>query len=404
MQQRIISILLTARSLFIILLVSLSGCGNRSKDKEAPGKPAEVVNQVKENTLTRISLTPEAENRLGIMTWKVELKDIPKILRIGGEVMVPPGQEVKVTAPAAGKVIGTADGYFPVAGSFIKKGQEVMRLIVIPPEASIISAREDVRVKQKEYEIVLAEAERAEKLLANKAISEKTYEATQARLANAEASLNAARGRLNLYEGTDPDAAADGLSVFILESPVNGVIQNINVTPQQTIAASTIMFEVSPIDRFWIRVPVYSGDLPKIDRSQKASISIMSDEAGSGPIYASPVQGPLRSDAVSASSDLYYEIDNKTGIFRSGQKVSVTLILKSTGQGLVVPYSSIIYDMYGGNWIYVKSEPLVYIRTRVEVSHVSDTLAVLTRGVAPGDEVVYEGAAELYGTEFGGGK
>jgi RND family efflux transporter MFP subunit len=357
---------------------------------------------VKENALTTIHLTPEAENRLGIRTWKVELKDIPKILRIGGEVMVPPGQEVKVTAPAAGTVTGTVDGHFPAAGSFIKKGQEVMRLIVMPPEASIISAREDVRVKQKEYEVVLAEAERAEKLLANKAISEKTYEATQARLANAEASLNAARGRLNLYEGTDPDAAAEGLSVFILESPVNGVIQNINVTPQQTIAASTIMFEVSPVDRFWIRVAVYSGDLPKIDRSRKVSVSIMSDESGS--IYADPVQGPLRSDAVSASSDLYYEIDNKTGIFRSGQKVSVTLILKSTGQGLIVPYSSIIYDMYGGNWIYVKSEPLVYTRTRIEVSHVSDTMAVLTRGVAPGDEVVYEGAAELYGTEFGGGK
>jgi cobalt-zinc-cadmium efflux system membrane fusion protein len=404
MCQIIISRKLTTLLLLIIFLIIFPECGSRNKDKEGQEKPAEVLNQVNENTLTRISLTPEAESRLGIKTWKVELRELPKIMRIGGEVIVPPGREVKVIAPAAGTVTGTTNGYFPDAGSFVKKGQEVMRLIVIPPETSIISAREDVRVKQKEYEVVLAEAERAEKLLANKAISEKAYEATRARLVNAEASLNAARGRLNLYEGKNPDTAVEGLSVFNLESPVNGVIQNINVSSQQTIAASTIMFEVSPIDIFWLRVPVYSGDLNKIDRGRKAIISIMSDETSLPAIYATPVRGPLRSDAASASSDLYYEIDNKNGTFRSGQKVSVTLILKSTENGLVVPYSSIIYDMYGGNWIYVKSGPLVYTRTRVEVSHVSDTLVVLTRGVKPGDEVVYEGAAELYGTEFGGGK
>jgi hypothetical protein len=60
--------------------------------------------------------------------------------------------------------------------------------------------------------------------------------------------------------------------------------------------------------------------------------------------------------------------------------------------------------MYGGSWIYVRSEPLVYTRKRVELSHVFDDLAVLQRGVLPGEDVVISGAAELYGTEFGGGK
>jgi hypothetical protein len=71
---------------------------------------------------------------------------------------------------------------------------------------------------------------------------------------------------------------------------------------------------------------------------------------------------------------------------------------------LVVPYSSIIYDIQGGTWVYVKSVPLVYIRTRVDLDHVSDSLAILTRGISPGDDVVCAGAAELFGTEFGIGK
>ena len=76
-----------------------------------------------------------------------------------------------------------------------------MRLVLIPPEMDIISAAEDVRVKQMEYEVALAEFKRAEKLLENKAISDKVFESTQARFTRAEASLKAARGRLEHLSG-----------------------------------------------------------------------------------------------------------------------------------------------------------------------------------------------------------
>ncbi len=392
------------RYLSLVLIFSFNGCSNRNPEGETAQKPAVVINQVKENTLTEVRLTPEAEIRLGIETRPVELKNMPKTLTVGGEIMSPPGQDVKVTSPVAGIVIGAQSGYFPVAGSFVKNGQEVMRLILIPPEMDIISAQEEVRVKQMEYDVVLAEAERAEHLLTTKAISEKAFEATRARLARSEASLTAARGRLNLYQGRDLDSVAMALSTYHVESPVNGVIQNMFVTRGQTISASYVMFEVTPMDRFWIRVPVYSGDVLNVDRNRKASISAMGKDDEAGLIHANPIHGPMRSDAGSASSDLYYEVDNKGGLFRAGQKVSVTLTLKSAEESLVVPYSSIIYDMYGGSWVYVKSDLQLYTRTRVELSHVSDTLAVLTRGVQPGDEVVCTGVAELYGTEFGGGK
>jgi cobalt-zinc-cadmium efflux system membrane fusion protein len=388
----------------LILLFYFSGCGNRKSGTGSVQKPAEVSNQVKENTLTTVRLSAEAENRLGIETRTAEIRTIPKTLILGGEVISPPGQEVKVTAPVAGMVSGTGGGYFPVAGSPVQKNQEILRLIVIPPEMDILSAEEDVRVKQMEYEVALAELIRAEKLLENKAISDKVFESTQARFARAEASLTAARGRLNLYQGKDIDSAAEILSTFTIESPVTGVIQNIEVTPGQLIASSVLLFEVSPLNRFWIRVPVYSGDLSSIDTGRKASVSTMGNKTTSGLLQADPIRGPLLSNAISASSYLYYEIDNRNGMLRSGQKVSVTLPLKSTGKNLAVPFSSIIYDIQGGTWVYVKSGPFVSIRTRVDLDHVSDSLAIIKLGISPGDEVVSAGAAELFGTEFGVGK
>jgi multidrug efflux pump subunit AcrA (membrane-fusion protein) len=194
------------------------------------------------------------------------------------------------------------------------------------------------------------------------------------------------------------------LSIYIIESPVSGIIQNINVTKGQSVSASAVLFEVSPIDRFWVRVPVYSGDLLKVDQKKEAYISVTGTGKEPVLVTAKPVIGPQRSDPSSVSSDLYYEVNNKEGMFRIGQKIMVMLTLKSTAENLVIPYSSIIYDMNGGNWVYVRSESSVYIRKRVELSHVNDGLAVLLRGVSPGEEVVFSGAAELYGTEFGGFK
>jgi membrane fusion protein, heavy metal efflux system len=46
----------------------------------------------------------------------------------------------------------------------------------------------------------------------------------------------------------------------------------------------------------------------------------------------------------------------------------------------------------------------VYSRQRVVVTDVSGPLAVLSQGPAEGMRVVTDGAAELFGVEFGAGK
>jgi hypothetical protein len=69
----------------------------------------------------------------------------------------------------------------------------------------------------------------------------------------------------------------------------------------------------------------------------------------------------------------------------------------------IVPYSAILYDAKGDTWVYANPEPLSYIRERVTVEYVQDGQAVLTDGPPEGTPVVTVGAAELYGTEFGGG-
>ena len=72
--------------------------------------------------------------------------------------------------------------------------------------------------------------------------------------------------------------------------------------------------------------------------------------------------------------------------------------------GLVVPKAALLHDAYGGTWVYVVREPQVYSRQRVVVTDISGPLAVLSQGPVEGMRVVTDGAAELFGVEFGAGK
>jgi cobalt-zinc-cadmium efflux system membrane fusion protein len=386
------------------LLFIFNTCGNRPPSAEKSQAPAKVKNAVEEATLSTITLSPEAEERLGIEVIRTEYRIVPQSLELGGEIVVIPGNRAQVAAPVAGTVLKSHSGVFPPAGKIVKKGEDILRLLMLPPEKEILGAQEEVTVREEEYAVAQAKADRAEKLFSSKAISEKAVEEIQAELARARAALKGAKGRLSLLSGEDPDLAAINLSTLVLESPFDGVLQRIFVAPSQTVPAATLLFEVAKINPLWVRVPIYVGDLTKIDKTKNASVKPLGTDLRSISFEANPVQGPPLSDAGSASADLFFEVTNENNLFRIGQKVKVSLLQKTAEKNLVVPESALLYDIYGGNWIYIKMAPHVYSRRRVEVSYIVNNIVVLSRGLKEGEEVVVSGVAEIFGTEFGVGK
>jgi RND family efflux transporter MFP subunit len=276
--------------------------------------------------------------------------------------------------------------------------------MLIPPEKEIIGAREEVEVRQKEFEVSQAKARRTAQLFAEKAASEKASQEAQAELAMAEAALNSAKAKLQLLNNTNLDSAAANLTTLGFASPVEGVLEGVFVAPGQSVPASTPLYEVASLHPVWVRVPVYAGDFASIDLSEPARVEAFGAAPGSIPRLAKPVEGPPLSHADAVTSDLYFELSNPDSVFWIDQKVGVTLTLRTVEDGLTAPYGAVLYDSQGGTWLYVRSGTNAYTRRRVEVHHVVGNIAVITRGLTAGEEVVVAGAAELFGTEFGVGK
>src|SRR6187431_1131896 len=69
---------------FLILLTALPAFA-----AEPANPPSKVENAVKEADLPLLKITPQAEQRLGVKTAKVELKKMPETRAYPGTVLIP---------------------------------------------------------------------------------------------------------------------------------------------------------------------------------------------------------------------------------------------------------------------------------------------------------------------------
>ncbi len=379
--------------------LTLPLAGACSSDRAAPPKadaPAHVDAPKTEAELTRVRLSPEAIKRLGIETAVVRIDTAAATRSLGGEVAVPEGRMVTVTAPVAG-TLTLAAGVQP--GARVTRGARLATLAPLSPSERDqgIEARRAVDAAQADAETARLRLQRLEQLLKDGAASLRSVEEARGQLQVAEAALNAAKQRLAAFRQGPVGAEGE----IAIAAPLDGVVQAISVAPGQTVAASAPLLQVAQVSTLWVRVPVFAGAADEIDATQAASVTRL---GGSGlPRVARRVTAPLRGDPTAASIDLYYELAAADQALRPGERVMVELPLKRAEQGLLVPEASVLYDIHGDAWVYEDLGGNAYARKRVQIDRHAGGFAVVARGIEPGAKVVTAGAAELFGTEFGAG-
>lgn len=389
-----------SRAFVAVIASALAGCGSTSAPapKSNPVPAAKVDNRVKESDLTRVTLSPEAEKRLGIELVAVSERSLAHQLQIAGEVVAIPGKALIVTAPTSGTVALASKGL--AVGQTVRRGQTIFRLTpMLAPQRDLKTTYEaDVQSAKARLDAAKQQLDRAQQLLRDMAGSQRNVEAATQEFGQAKAAYDAAQDRLQRL-GTHPlDADVD----MPVAAPSDGMLRQILAAEGQNVSAGAALFEVVNFDSVWLRVPVYSGDLKELGAASTVAVR---DIDGSGPpMEGRRVNAPPTADPLAVTSDLYYELTNAGGQLRPGQRLSVTLPIKTSARkGLAVPASAILYDVHGGAWVYVNTGARIYRRQRVELLETVRDAAFVSRGVTPGDKVVSQGAIELFGTEFGAG-
>lgn len=331
------------RYLLIIAPLGLAAGCNRPSASEAKPPPPAQVKTVKEESLATLTLTPEAEKRLGITVAAVEKRKMQRTRTLPGEVILP------LAGTNGQSIYGLLPSVTPT---------ELIRLAELQADADaqILTAR----VQLEAAKVTLS---RAETLLSSKAGSVRAVDDARAQVALAEANLKAAENRRRL-----------------LGAPV---------------------FDAARQDVVWVRTPVYVADVRRIAVDQPAHVGTLADAPGSPGLTGRPVSAPFSSTPGTATIDFFYEVRNTNGVLRPGQKVSVTLRLAEAEESIAVPWAAVIHDAYGGTWVYEQVAPQTYARKRVLLHHVTDGYAALEIGPPVGAKVATASVSELFGTEMG---
>jgi cobalt-zinc-cadmium efflux system membrane fusion protein len=400
-----LSVRLTAVAL-LLAPVAL-GCG------QAPAKPAPAAAEKPraEGDLARTTLSAKAADSLGIVSQALKPRPEQERLPLTGWIMPRPGNEFVVTAPVAGYVQTPGNArQLPVPGMTVAGGQEVLTMepVLSPLEQvqmKTLAAAVENDLAKARTSVALAEVElkRAAGLRKEGVQGQQLLEQAKARYDHAVQDRRTAEEKQKLF----------ATSKVTLRAPRAGTVLTVHVSPGQYVPVAAPLLTVADLSELWVRVPVPEADLPLLPDHDKVTVTLKTN-GNNGPRASRPLefQGRLKArvpqvDPVRHTADLLYALEPpaKPIPLAKDQMVTVFVPLGSMQEVSVVPYSAVVYDVYGGTWVYLdkttdKAKGHVYERRRVELGSSVPGGVVVRPALPAGDRIVVAGVGELFSREF----
>ncbi|MEQ8572007.1 MAG: efflux RND transporter periplasmic adaptor subunit [Deltaproteobacteria bacterium] len=374
-----------------IVLIVLCACRGEVPQPHA-STPSSVEHGVAESEITRVHLTEEAIARLGIRTSTVGERAVAQRRRVGGEVIIPPGHTLALTAPVAG-LVRMRPHIRP--GAKIEAGASLLRLVPFAPTDRDTRARaqRELAAARATLEAAQARLTRAKALAEQRAGSERAVEEATATRDTALADVEMAQARARATTTTPllSDVTMD------VRAPQGGVLRAVAVADGQSVTAGALLAEVVAVQQLWVRVPLFSGDLARLAPGKVLVRSLARDAPRE--TEATAVAGPPTSNPTQATVDRYYALDEGARL-APGERVLLSLPMSDTAHRRTIPSSAVLYDASGAQWVYVADEPNIFRRARVQTLFRDGSSAVLARGPSLGEAVVKTGAVEIFGAEF----
>ncbi|MGH7711529.1 MAG: efflux RND transporter periplasmic adaptor subunit, partial [Gemmatimonadaceae bacterium] len=242
-----------------LLLALIAGCSN---DRDAPvgdtSKTADMAEMDRPgagNMASEVRLTAEQIRHGGIAWQSVTMGLTTATATVPGQVMPNEDRTARLGAPAGGRIIAVR----------VRPGDRVVRGQVLvtmqSPEASqaqsdLTRAQADVRSRSAEATYAKSARDRAERLLAIKAIPRQEYERAVAddelarsALAQAEAELTRAR-----TSAVQLGAAGAASGEIVLRSPLAGVVLARTAVPGTVVEAGAPLAIVTDPQRLWLTI------------------------------------------------------------------------------------------------------------------------------------------------------
>ena len=356
-----------------VMLFSACSKSHESHDHDHEGdEHAAVSAEDHQHAADEIEFSAEQAHAAGVEVTTLQPTDFSEVIEVSGQVLPASGAEATVTATMA--------GIARFAGSALTEGQAVsagQALFVV--NGKPMADGNPAAVAQSEAKAARLALDRAEKLSAEKIISQRELEEARQRyeaaVATAQSLGNAAQSRS-------------------ISAPIGGYLKTLLVRPGDYVSAGQALALVTQSKRVQLRADVperYFGMLPRIST---ANFRMAYDE--SDKVYSlSQLGGRLVSKGRASSTGdafvpIIFEFNNQGSIV-SGSFAQVFL-QGSVRHGVLAIPSEAITESQGIYFVYVQHHADSYRRVEVTLGSSDGLRTEIRSGLRPGDKVVTRGA------------
>lgn len=322
-----------------------------------------------------IKFTQAQAEAVGLETEVVAPAPFRAVIHTGGQIQNLQGNETNIVATSAGVIFFSNPSVSE--GMPVGKGEKIASVTArnLQDGDPVVKAKVAYETAEKEYR-------RAEKLVADKIISEKEFEQARMNYETARAS----------YEGQAANLSEHGVA---LKAGSAGYISRLYVGQGEYVSVGQTVATVISSNRLQLRADLPESHFKQISRIHDANFQPAYDEE----VYnVSGLRGHVVSCGRTASDASAYipvtfEFENRDG-FIPGAFAEVWLLADSREDALTVPISALAEDQ-GVYAVYVRLEPEVFKRQEVTVGQSNGLRVEILKGLNGGEEIVTNGTHQV---------
>ncbi|HVQ14143.1 MAG TPA: efflux RND transporter periplasmic adaptor subunit [Vicinamibacterales bacterium] len=317
------------------LCALLTGCGRRSDETAAPAPAASSAAQAPhEEAANTVEIDEGILRDLRITTRPVESRTGGDLVVLLGELAVDQRAYAEVGTPVAARVTRLLVS----AGDTVRAGQSLAEL------TSTELGRELAEYLSARARLTLAEAalERKRNLAAEKIAPLREVQEAESAVGEARAALRSSRAAIAAF-GVEPPADDSNeamASLFVLRSPVAGVVIERASVVGQMLDPVAPAFRIGDLSTLWLTVHAFERDAVRIRQGVSARLAFPAlpgqDFEGTVTLVGRQVERESRTVPVRI------DVQNRQRILRPGMSATATLPVGETGAAiLTVPVSAV---------------------------------------------------------------
>ena len=275
-------------------------------------------------------------------------------------------------------------------GQFVKAGDVLFQLDSRAGQAALHQAEATLARDQAQLANAQRNASRSKSLIAKNFVSQQQFDTDSSTATALEATVKADQAQV--------ENAKIVMSYYTITAPIDGRVGLISIKQGNSIKANDVpLASVNQIQPIYVSVALPQNNLPELRAAMaKGPVTVRVTPAGD---KGEPITGKIAFfdntiDATSGTINVRSTFENADQRLWPGQFVNVSVLVRTDPDALVIAPAAIQAGQSGTYVFVIKDDNTAEARP-VTVDRTVGGMAVISKGLSPGEKVVTDGQLRL---------